>query len=79
MNQVRTKRIITKEEVLEAIKKRDEEVEKEIEELDAPELSREAKELLVGIRRSLRDIEEGNVYTMDEVLEMLFGEKGLCN
>lgn len=79
MNQVRTKRTFAREQLEEMTKQIKKEREREIAELDAPELSQEAKELLVGIRRGLRDIREGNVFTMEELLEMLFGENGLCS
>ena len=43
--------------------------------LDAPDLTQEEKELLVEIKMALEDEEE---YTIEETLEILFGEDGLC-
>lgn len=79
MNQTRTKKILTKEEMEKEIEQWQEEKKREIALLDAPELSEEAKDLLVSIKRGLRDIQEGRVYTIEEVIEMLFGENGLCS
>ena len=78
MNHVRTKRTFTREQLEEMTKQIQEERKREIAELDAPELSQEAKELLVDIRRGLRDAREGIGFTIEEMIEILFGEKGIC-
>lgn len=78
MNQTRTKKILTKEEMEKEIEQWQEEKKREIALLDAPELSDEAKDLLVSIKRGLRDIQEGRVYTVEEVLNYVLGEESIC-
>ena len=79
MNNVSMLTINTKAEIERMKIKRKIEREKEKKLLDAPELSKEAKELLVDIKIALKGIQNGEVYTVEEMEEMLFGENGLCN
>ena len=78
MNQVKTMTTSTIVEIERMNIRRKLERKKELKLLDAPELSQEAKELLVDIKIALKGIQNGEVYTMEEMEEMLFGENGLC-
>ena len=74
MNQVKTMTTSTIVEIERMNIRRKLERKKELKLLDAPELSQEAKELLVDIKIALKGIQNGDVYTMEEMEEMLFGE-----
>lgn len=81
MSQIITEKTVSKERIKqmeEEIKIYQEEKNRQIALLDAPELSDEAKELVVGIRMGLKDIEEGRTFTTEEMYKILFGENGLC-
>lgn len=78
MNQVKTMTTSTIAEMERMKIRRELERKKELKLLDASELSQEAKELLVDIKIALKGIQNGEVYTMEEMEEILFGENGLC-
>lgn len=77
MERVKTRKITGKEMRI-ILDQRRKEKARRIALLDAPDLTEEEKEILVGIKMGLEDIEKGREYTMEETMEILFGEDGLC-
>ena len=78
MEQIKTKRKITKEEFEKMMKEIARERARRIAELEAPELTQEEKEILIGIKMGLEDYEQGRYCTHEELMEILFGKDGLC-
>ena len=69
MYQVKTKPKLTKEYMEQYNKEIEEKFKQEMENLNAPELTREEKEVLVGIKLALKEAEEEEGYTIEEVRE----------
>ncbi len=74
MERVRTRKITGKEMRIILEERRNEKA-RRIALLDAPDLTEEEKEVLVGIKMAL---EEDEGYTIEETMEIFFGEDGLC-
>lgn len=74
---VKTKKITGKEMRI-IIEERRKEKARRIALLDVQNLTEEEKNILVGIKMGLEDIEAGREYTMEETMEILFGDDGLC-